>query len=318
MELNICPSCNSPDTVFLAHGIVAPWIMELCNEFETIFTKYLKCNQCTLAFFSYRYNENQMSSIYSTYRRGDYFKLRNKWEPWYRKSENDPYGIEINAKNVESRRNTMETVLRQAKVEPSEEGPILDFGGDKGQFFPGKHFGKKYLLDPSIIEENISNHKDGIKRVKRLEELQEKMSLILCCGVLEHLSNPVDVLAEISDTLGWEGIFYFEVPLDGFKVGRLHRTVAYLKYLQFLSRRRRAFILMDFVTGVCRTLFGRVPFCGIVKQSEHINYFNRNSCFRLIESKFNIIHMTKEDKGRRQGIYRLGFLGGVASKRSIS
>lgn len=121
-------------------------------------------------------------------------------------------------------------------------------------------------MDPSIIEENHFDFKDGLKRIKQLEGLPEKMSLILCCGVLEHLANPKDVLAEISGALEQEGIFYFEVPLDWFKVSKVHRSVAYLKYLHVLSKRRRAFILIDFVTGVCRTLFRRVPFFGIVKQ----------------------------------------------------
>lgn len=71
-----------------------------------------------------------MNSIYSSYRRSEYFRIRNYWEPWYRERENDPYGLEINAKNVESRRITMETVLRQAKVEISAKDSILDFGGN--------------------------------------------------------------------------------------------------------------------------------------------------------------------------------------------
>jgi len=266
MELNICPSCNSPDIVFVAHGIVAPWIIELCNESKMRFTKYLKCNNCTLAFFSYRYNENQMNSIYSTYRRGDYFKLRNKWEPWYRESENDPYGVEINPKNVESRRQTMESVLRESKVQISQSGSILDFGGDKGQFFPQDHKGKKYLLDPSITNETDPRDDYGIDKINGLDKLKTRMNLILCCGVLEHLAFPRDALTDISKVLEIEGVFYFEVPLDGFKTRNFHSTDLYLKYLHFLSRRIR-------------------------------------------------LHLTREDRGKRQGIYKLGFIGGVASPK---
>lgn len=63
----------------------------------------------------------------------------------------------------------------------------------------------------------------------------------------QSFAVPRDALSDISKVLEIEGVFYVEVPLDGFKTRNFHSTDLYLKYLHFLSRRIRAFILLDFL-----------------------------------------------------------------------
>jgi Methyltransferase domain len=136
------------------------------------------------------------------------------------------------------------------------------------------------------------------------------------CHTLEHLPDFKVTLSEIMQALDFGGFFYLEVPMDGFRTHRFHQTHVYQKYLSALSRSRKVFVVIDLFSGLYRQIFQRIPLLGIVKQSEHINYFNENSLTMLLrEMGFNVLSIQGPDLDFKQGKIRLGRIGILSQKR---
>jgi hypothetical protein len=84
--------------------------------------------------------------------------------------------------------------------------------------------------------------------------------------------------------------------------------------LRLLRRSRWAFIAADFATGVARQFSRRVPLLGVVKQSEHINYFDEPSLRRLLQRAGFTVIIMRSDVDARAGSFRLGRMGVVAKR----
>jgi hypothetical protein len=179
----------------------------------------------------------------------------------------------------------------------------IDFGGDYGQFFPENSIGPKVLID--ISEKPVT----GVSVYKSLGEYPEHVDLIMNCNVIEHMTEIKTIVNEMTSKLTPKGFVYIELPLDRFRVKKFHATRFYLKYLEFLAGRRRLFTLMDFMSGVFRQFLGYIPIFGIVKQSEHINFFSANSTAKLIGlSQSTVVSMSQPDFGYKVGHIRQGRL----------
>jgi hypothetical protein len=69
------------------------------------------------------------------------------------------------------------------------------------------------------------------------------------------------------------------------------------------------------VTGVYRQFFNKIPFFGVVKQSEHINYFDDLAIVKLIQDhNFEILYSSKPQRKSFVGIIKQGRFGIVAQK----
>jgi hypothetical protein len=124
-----CLICNQAK--IKSHGaILSPWIRELCNLTQSVKTNFLECEICGFAFFSYRYTELDMKSIYEHYREPKYINARRSWEPWYTVKEADFY--KLNDVAVENRDKFMRAAFNQAKVSLDSVKSVLDFGGGFG------------------------------------------------------------------------------------------------------------------------------------------------------------------------------------------
>jgi SAM-dependent methyltransferase len=302
-----CPLCGSPAN-FKAYGVVAPWITELL-ETDSLYSRYFVCKKCTLGFFSYRFTDNEAQKIYSTYRTGKFYSVRHSWEPWYGSAENNAYLPKVNQRNIESRVNLMDTTLKLAGINQTFKG-CVDFGGDLGQFFPPNVIGTKYLIDLSAKPEI----KEDFTIINNVSEIPDSVDLVMSCGVLEHLSILENIISQLSSALHEHGVLYLEVPLDGFKMSKFHASNTYKKYLEMITRKKPFFILMDFLTGITRQFFGRIPWFGIVKQSEHINYFNKISLETLCSKFDGKIWISNPDFSHKQGKFRLGRIAAVLSR----
>ena len=307
LKLINCPSCDVPAN-FKAHGVVAPWITELLNT-NNIFSKYFICKKCTLGFFSYRFTDDEAKKIYSTYRTGKFYSVRHSWEPWYGKAENNAYLPKVNQKNIESRIKLMNTTLELAGIKRTFNG-CVDFGGDLGQFFPPNVTGPKYLIDLSAKPEK----KEDFTIINNISEIPNSVDLVMSCGVLEHLSILHRVIDQLSSALHEHGVLYLEVPLDSFKISRFHTSSTYKRYLEIISSKKLLFIFIDFLTGITRQFFGRIPWFGIVKQSEHINYFNKIALQTLCSEFDGKIWISNADFSHKQGKFRLGRIAAVLSR----
>jgi hypothetical protein len=187
----------------------------------------------------------------------------------------------------------------------------LDYGGDQGQFIP-KHIPREmsFVLDYS----NKPSSSDYIS-ITDIGQLPNPVDLVLCCMTLEHVSLPLELMRELISSSS--GYIYLEVPQDSFRVSRFHATGAYRSWLGLLRSSRILFMGFDFISGIFRNFLGFIPWFGVIKQSEHINYFSERSIQRLA-GDFNLVVRTKNFNGASVGAMRIGQLSTLLSKTQNS
>jgi hypothetical protein len=308
-----CPSCGF-ESKFLAYSVIAPWITELIQISRSSHSEYSSCIKCKLSFFSYRYNSTEMERLYSSYRKGAYTEKRKYWEPWMRDKDIGGFDPLLDKENVEKRRTLIEDAFSESGINRDFELTV-DFGGDQGQFFPKQSIGKKYLLDLSASTESDSADKD-FSLISSLSEVEQGIDLILNCFVLEHVSEPKDFLKSLKIHLRENGVLFIQVPLDHFSVSKFHKTSIYKYYLNLINRTNYFFILIDFLTGVYRLLTRRIPFWGICKQSEHINYFSTSSLNLLCSSISEDVWVSEPNMKYRHGRLPAGHISAVIKQSS--
>ena len=310
-----CLICNK-DANFIAHALLAPWLSRLIGG-GVIRSRLFECQECDFKFFEYRYSEFEVSKIYSSYRTGIYESSRRAWEPWYTSGINNLYTSDEATREISRRKKRMLDQFKKAGLEMKFKN-CLDFGGDDGQFFPDSITGNRYLVDPSSTPS--SKFVNNIRTVQDIAAIPEKLELVMCCMVMEHLSSFSKLMYAVSDKLegsnaGQSGIFYLEIPRDGFKVGKWAQSRNYYRYLTFVSKFPPLFISLDFLTGVFRNYFRTIPIFGIVKQSEHINYFSRKAITKLVSKDLEVLFVSDENLNEKYGYFRLGFLAAIARRR---
>lgn len=257
-----------------------------------------------------------MSQIYSSYRSGKYKSIRRTWEPWYTSGINELYTSDDARVEVSARKERMSRQFQQAKIE-EEFTNCLDFGGDDGQFFPDSIRGNRYLVD---LSSSCSSHRNSeITIVPNIEAIPEKLDLIMSCMVMEHLSSFAESMSAITRKLfrsgtKQKGLFYLEIPRDSFNVGNWAKSSAYYNYLTLISKVPPLFIVLDFLTGVSRNFFRTIPIFGIVKQSEHINYFSEKAISKLVGKYLEVLFVSDENLKETYGYFRLGFLALIARR----
>jgi Methyltransferase domain len=299
-----CPICERTSKL-LGHSVVAPFLTSLSRLNLGLPSSYCECEACDFGFFDFRYGDAEMSLLYGGYRGEEYLSLRHQWEPWYSPKVNDAYSE--GSTMVDDRRTFMTSILRKAAL-PSNIMCAVDFGGDEGQFFPEIPIERRIVCD-------VSNRElpPGIQRISALSELQDtKADLVIIAHVLEHLPNPTEPLAAIREVIADDGILYVEVPLDRFQTHPSHSRPRYQRYLQRIIETKWLFILLDFVTGVSRQYRSTIPKFGIIKQSEHINYFSRRSLHELLaQAGFRVVAERSDSRAKVGGL-RLGRFGVAA------
>ncbi|MFN7883189.1 MAG: class I SAM-dependent methyltransferase [bacterium] len=158
----------------------------------------LFCNDCQLLFLDIRFDDKEMSRIYSGYRNEEYVALREHYEPGYR-SRN-----ELLNKGV--------TFLHEVEafIRPHLRGKpaVLDWGGDTGKNTPFKNENRQLDIYDISGKETIL----GARRVSKEVLSKCTYDLVVCSQVLEHVPYPADVLNEIRDCMGKDTLLYIELP----------------------------------------------------------------------------------------------------------
>lgn len=197
-----CMICQGECVEKKAH--FAPFIVERMFKGENVQTKLLHCLNCNTQFSFYRPNDEEMSNLYSRYRDEEYQQMRCKTEEYDRDVY---YNDEI--ENI--RRKDLEDFLGE-EFDYDSITCLLDYGGDEGQFIPGKfHRANKYIYE-------ISGNKtrNGIEMINDFESISEyDWDFIMCCHVLEHVSNPLIIIDKLMESLK-KGYFYLELPHETF------------------------------------------------------------------------------------------------------
>jgi len=299
---NRCPICSQASSL-IAHGVLAPWIEEILHLPPTD-SSLQKCLPCDFKFFSYRFSDEQMKILYSDYRGPRYFQTRKSWEFWYTEGINNFW---LQPKNIEIRTSRLQSTLISMGFDLEGTSSCLDYGGDEGQFIP-KHIPREMSFVLDYSDKPSSSDYISISNVR---DLPKPVDLVLCCMTLEHVSLPVELMRELVSSSS--GHIYLEVPQDSYKISRFHGTRAYKTWLRLLRNSKVLFMSSDFVSGLFRNFLGFVPWFGVIKQSEHINYFSQESIHRLASS-FSLNLKSKAYLRGSVGGMKLGQLSSLLSK----
>lgn len=198
-----CIVCGGKCVESKAH--FAPFIVE--REFlgHPTTTKLVTCKDCGLSFSSYRPNGDEMARLYTGYRGEEYYNTRHKHEQQYTQAENGRY---LTNEYIELRKARLQDFLSGWRPEVAS---VLDYGGDKGQFIPERFKeAKKYVFDISGVKPC-----DGVENISNLDEiLKRKFDFVMCCHLLEHVSNPMEIAANMARCIAQGGCIYIEVPYE--------------------------------------------------------------------------------------------------------
>lgn len=251
-----CPICgNSSKQTEYARAIISPWMRILTNSKAKTST-LITCSICKGAFFTRRYNDEEMSKIYQNYRDEKYVQLRNKWEPWYSKDFNDAHADES---LIEKRKKALQKFLISTQI--YNTNIIVDVGGDLGQYIPdlGKH---KYVLD--LSEQKL---KAGVNRINTIQDI-DNIDLIIYAHVLEHVSQPLEELRKL---ISHARFVYVEVPAGTPKINNLRKNKILFLFNYATSLNPKMWRKFSRASG------GRNSKSTFIRQSEHINFFNEET-----------------------------------------
>jgi Methyltransferase domain len=301
----LCPICGVTGTV-QAHGRIAPFILQLRGDPKDApgNTTLCRCDRCDLVYFSHRFDDDTLAAMYSDYRNERYLSIRRRWEPWYSREVNS--SMEPGSEAVAERIGFVTNIVG-AYVQIDTLRNIVDYGGDEGQFFPMGYSGPKYVIDVSgkrLVA--------GVQAASSLDELPDRPHLVTAAHLLEHLVDPAALVKEVRAAVAEDGLLYAEVPLDRPKVRQWHAGAPYRLFLDRVSATRGSWIAADFIAGVARNFGRTVPRLGIIKQSEHINYFSTQSLQALLAAGgFRVVSTHADPTASFHGL-RMGRLGALA------
>ena len=101
--------------------------------------------------------------------------------------------------------------------------------------------------------------------------------------VLEHCSEPLKFVEELKPLANDHTIYYFEVPFERPSLRFAPRGPLQRIYRKALLRTGSLLTAVDFYSTVCRVKFDCNLPLGILKCSEHLNFFNEKSLRALLE-----------------------------------
>jgi hypothetical protein len=244
--------------------VISPWIRKF--GIQKYVSTYFYCQECSLGFFNYRYSPKEMSKIYTLYRGDNYLKIRSEWEPWYTKDFNATHD---KPSYIDSRKKYVEIfLLSNLKLIPNT---LVDYGGDKGQYIPNLNQKKSYVLEVSEI-----NSLPGIEKISNLSEI-EKPDLVILSHVLEHTSDPIEMLDNLLEN---SKVLYIEVPAGCPQPDKTKEST-----LKFITTLLSSFN-RKFWSSKTQASSGRKSLDRILVQSEHINFFTKES-FNAIASRLS-------------------------------
>lgn len=183
----------------------SPFLQERQFKGKAPETKIVRCKKCGAAFSKYRPSDEEMDNLYRDYRGEEYYQVRHKHEPQYDRKWNDKM---INPDVIERRRILLWGFIKDY-VQNAKS--ILDYGGDKGQIIPTEFpSAQKAVFD-------VSGNKvlPGIDLITDLEEIgTEQWDFVMCLHLLEHVSDPVNIVSNIVHATSADGYIYLEVPYE--------------------------------------------------------------------------------------------------------
>lgn len=173
-----------------------------------------------------------------------------------------------------SRKQNLSKVLGER---PRSISSVLDYGGDRGQFIPEGVGTERFVYEVSKAEPA-----EGVTRLVSVEGRQ--FDFVMLAHVLEHCSEPKQILQELKRLGHDKSLFYFEVPYERPSLDWAGRGRWQERYLEALLRAEPLLQLVDLYSTAARVKLDTVPPLGLQKCSEHLNFFNERSLQALLDS----------------------------------
>ena len=266
-----CPACGTQNLEKGSASVISPWVRDLANMKQLGPPAYKVCPSCGTGWFGITYSEEILGALYSAYRGETYFRVRNSWEPSYTSALNE--GLNLGEDWLDGRRAQIIDSLTNAGCRPNEMSSVLDFGGGHGGVMP--RFKHRYLLEANqtVVPEA------GIVKLQKLENAKKiDLDLVMCCGVLEHVNNPSELIQSILELKA--RVFLFEVPA-GIPSPRTG-IASHPDLLKFISSKRYIWrgiqILERRISARWRQYFP-------LRCSEHLQFFTKSGLESLLETQ---------------------------------
>jgi hypothetical protein len=201
-KINSCPICNSTDVVYKP-ALIARFVnWRITGKLEKAETpsESIKCNTCNFFGCRDRISEEESKKLYLKYRDDAYSNMRVECEPNYLERQ---LSFDENSYTQERFNNLTNLVYKH--LDTKNILSILDYGGDDGRYSKIFDNAEKYVYD--VAQNQLV---DGVSFFDLNEH--RTFDFIMCCHVLEHLSELNDVVAKIKSFAHKDTYFYIEVP----------------------------------------------------------------------------------------------------------
>jgi hypothetical protein len=163
-------------------------------------TNILNYEECGFRYSSVRPTEEEMQRMYTGYRGEDYTDEREKWESGYKQ-----LAAQMTRDKSEIAQWRRDFNLFFMGSHDWEGKPCLDFGGD-GEVLP---------------DGCERHHFDAYNGSSA--NLPKSFALIYCCGVLEHVPDPLKTMEQIKSLNA--NYHLFEVPDEGIRWPTIHEHI---------------------------------------------------------------------------------------------
>lgn len=237
-QINHCLACLSTDIELHPAKLARflSWRITGNDPGDDVPSIGMKCSHCSFVGSVDRFDQQENANLYTGYRGEEYTRIRNICEPEYQNISKF-----VDPMYRENRQIGIQKLIKQ-HVDISQIHQVLDYGGDNGSMIPDCfQSAQRYVFDLSGIE--------TLPDIKKYTPDTKKTFDFLICGhLLEHESDPEDLLAKLKKCAHSDSWIYFELPNNPNPyVGRFHEHINFfnIRSLRILLE-KNGFEIIDF------------------------------------------------------------------------
>lgn len=173
----------------------------------------LTCKCCEFRFLNLRFEFYQENRYYQNYMCEEYIEHRSKFDGTSWQKYSDYYKTE----DYYNKRKDAIILMTQSIID--DVASVIDFGGNTGELFPFTFDNKsKFVID---VNDNLLEN--GVIKLRPNTDM--KVDLIICAHVLEHVSDPNELIKAIIKLMNNQKYIYIEVPIETGKYSSIHEHI---------------------------------------------------------------------------------------------